>query len=172
MILQKHIHLDSKFIAKLICAVDERIYLWLKQCGSHSAVTNTDHLLVEFSSLTSDVQLSRFNYVLPPSVSKVSKTESEFNSPSDTRNMKKKVVEARNLEIEDEWKIRPTETWDTVFKNKVKEAPFLSISCKPCLKYQVKGICYTDCINQASHCKLHGKDKAKVSKSIKGLRGD
>ena len=156
----------------MICAVDERIYLWLKQCGSHSAVTNTDHLLVEFSSLTSDVQLSRFNYVLPPSVSKVSKTESEFNSPSDTRKMKKKVVEARNLEIEDEWKIRPTETWDTVFKNKVKEAPFLSISCKPCLKYQVKGICYTDCINQASHCKLHGKDKAKVSKFIKGLRGD
>ena len=173
MILRKHIHLDSKFIAKLICAIDERIYLWLKQCGTHTAVTDTDHSLVEFSSLTSDVQLSRFNYVLPPSVSKVSKNETDLESPNETRNKKKKVVESRrNTEVEEEWKIRPTETWDTVFKNKVKEAPFLSIGCKPCLKYQVKGICYTDCINQASHCKLHGDDKVKVSKFIKGLRGE
>jgi hypothetical protein len=172
MILRKNIHLDSKFIAKLICAVDERIYLWLKQCGSYHAVTDTDVSLVEFTSLTSDIQLSRFNYVLPPSVSKVSKMESEVESPNE-RNKKKKIVEARrNLDIEEEWKIRPTETWDTVFKNKVKEAPFLSIGCKPCLKYQVKGICYTDCINQASHCKLHGEDKVKVSNFIKGLRGE
>ena len=105
------------------------------------------------------MQLSRFNYILPPSISKVSKTEPKFDLSNETRNKKKKIVELRrNLEVEEEWKIRPTEMWDTVFKNKVKEAPFLSIGCKPCLKYQVKSIRYTDCINQASHCKLHGKD--------------
>ena len=174
MIIRKHIHLDSKFIAKMICAVDERIYLWLKQCGTNTSVTDTDHSLVDFSSLTSDIQLSRFNYVLPPSISKVSKLEAaEHEHTPDSKNKKKKVVEAkRNLDMVQDWKLRPTETWDTVFKNKVKEAPILSIGCKPCLKYHVKGICYSDCMNKDSHCKLQGEDKEKISKFIKSLRGE
>ena len=48
-------HLESKFIAKMICAVDNCLYLWLKQCSSHSSVTDTGLALMDFMQLTYDI---------------------------------------------------------------------------------------------------------------------
>ena len=33
LLLKTRIYMDDKFIAKFICAIDERMYLWLKQCS-------------------------------------------------------------------------------------------------------------------------------------------
>ena len=51
MLLHSRIYTDKKFIAKFICTVDERIYLWLKECSSKDIVLETNLTLEEFSSL-------------------------------------------------------------------------------------------------------------------------
>jgi hypothetical protein len=49
MLLCKMIYMDSQFTAKLICAINERIYLWLQQCSSNDCVLDTDTSLMDFS---------------------------------------------------------------------------------------------------------------------------
>ena len=46
------------------------------------------------------------------------------------------------------------------------------MECRLCLKYHVKGICYSDCAHKASHCIITGDDKIKSDKYIKTLRGE
>jgi hypothetical protein len=164
-LIKTRIHLDSKFIAKLICAVDERIYIWLKQCSIESSVEDTDVSLMNFAQLTQDIQLNRFNYLLPPCVTSANQKDKD---PT----LKKKKFEAeKNTSITREWKLRPCESWEAIFQNKTNDGPTLSLGCKPCLKYQVKGICYNDCKHKDSHKILQGEDKAKTDKYIKELRG-
>ena len=165
-LIKTRIHLDSKFIAKLICAVDERIYMWLKQCSIESSVEDTDLSLMDFSHLTQDIQLNRFNYLLPPCVTSTTQTD------KDQLQKKKKFESERNTNVTREWKLRPSEAWDSIFQNKTNDGPTLSLSCKPCLKYQVKGICYSDCKHKESHKTLLGDDKTKTDKYIKELRGE
>ena len=165
-LIKTRIHLDSKFIAKLICAVDERIYMWLKQCSIESSVEDTDLSLMDFSHLTQDIQLNRFNYLLPPCVTSTTQTD------KDQLQKKKKFESERNTNVAREWKLRPSEAWDSIFQNKTNDGPTLSLSCKPCLKYQVKGICYSDCKHKESHKTLLGDDKTKTDKYIKELRGE
>ena len=71
MLLRTRIYLDGAFIAKFICAIDDRIYQWLKQCSIHQMVTDTDMTLVDFTSMLLDIQLNRFVYTLPPSIAKL-----------------------------------------------------------------------------------------------------
>ena len=139
-----------------------------------NSVTETDITLVEFSSLLSDVQLNRFTYVLPPSVTKVVSSETTAVK-DDGEKAKKKVKVAtmvRNNDPVEEWKLRGSESWATVFRNKTTGGPMLTKNCKPCLKYQVKGVCYTDCMQKASHCVLVDNDKKATDDYIKQLRGE
>ena len=78
----------------------------------------------------------------------------------------------KNLNQDKNWKLRVDESWDTTFKNTSKEGPVLSSECKPCLKYHVKGICYSDCPFAKSHKQLQGNDKNKTNSFIKEIRGE
>ena len=170
MLIKTRIHLDSRFIAKMICAVDERIYLWLKQCSSQASVVDTDLELMNFSQISQDIQFNRFNYILPPRVAKIQKQD---NAETESSAIKKKKFEAeRNTNQVREWKLRQSESWDDIFLNKTNAAPILSMGCRACLKFQVKGICYTDCKHKQSHTQLSGDDKSKLDKYIKELRGE
>ena len=68
-----------------------------------------------------------------------------------------------------EWKLREGEKWDK-FTNKTKDGPNLSIGCKACLKFHVKGVCYSDCSHRRSHTILNDDDKRLVSRFVKDLR--
>ena len=171
MLLRTRIHLDTRFIAKLICAVDERIYLWLKQCSAVTSVTDTDLSLTDFTQSIQDIQLNRFNYILPPCVTKVSQI-SEKDEEGTPQKKTKKFDTERNTNMVKEWKLRPAESWEAIFQNKTNDSPMLSMECRACLKYQVKGICYSDCRHKASHTTLKNDDKNKLDKFIKELRGE
>ena len=170
MLLKTRVFMDSRFIAKFICAVDERMYLWLKSCSTNNSVLSTNYELVEFSSLINDIQLNRFMYILPPSVSKLVKVEDDCDKPSIKKTKKTEMM--RNPNIFEEWKLRHNESWMTVFREKTMQGPDLSLACKPCLKYQVKGVCYDDCRQKKSHCVLIGDDKRATNDFIKQLRGE
>jgi hypothetical protein len=174
MLLRKMIFMDSHFTAKFICAIDERIYIWLQQCSQRDSVVDTDLSLMDFSPLIQDIQLNRFNYMLPPSISKISNDQAADSSTKKKqgRNNEDTAKPVRNPNINKDWKLRPNEKWDTVFKNMTLTGPTLSLGCKPCLKYQVKGICYDDCRQICSHRTLSDEDKALTDKFIKELRGE
>jgi hypothetical protein len=168
IILKTRIHLDSKFIPKFLCAIDERIYIWLKQCSNKQCVTDTDVSLVNFDNLTTDIQLNRFNYFLPPAVAEIDKSNQE--DPDKSGEKKRKVADKeKNSNIRNDWKLLDNESWAN-FNNKSNEGPTLSMGCKPCLKYQVKGLCYSDCKHKESHKVLNGDDAKLVSNYLKKLR--
>ena len=108
--LRTRIYMDEKFLEKLICAIDERVYHWLKQCSTQNSVTETDISLIEFSSLISDVQLNRFNYILPPSVTRVCSIEKEEKKESEKTSKKSKLASmVKNNKLFEEWKLRRSE---------------------------------------------------------------
>ena len=106
--------MDYEFIAKFICAIDDRIYQWLKQCSMRDSVIDTDISLVEFSSLLSDVQLNRFTYRLPPSIVRL---EQEKKDDAGSKFQKKRKHDraemVRNASVVNEWKLRPSENWES-----------------------------------------------------------
>ena len=177
-VLRTRVFLDDKFIDKFICAVDNRIYQWLRQCSMKDTVIDTDFSLVEFSSLISDVQLNRFHYLLPPSVAKVIPSKLNDDDDIEKRSTRKRqrgdpqIQMVRNTHSCADWKLRNSESWATVFRNKTIGGPMLSLQCRPCLKYHVKGLCYDDCMQKNSHCKLEGHDERATHDYIKQLRGE
>ena len=176
MLLRTKVFLDKRFIAKLLCAVDERIYLWLKQCGQSDSVMDTDLTIVNFSTLTQDFTLNRFQYFLPPSVMEIVNGNNDEDKENLQRKSKKKKESqqserVKNEEMRNDWKLKDSKNWDSTFKNKNVEGPMLSFGCKPCLKYHVKGVCYTDCKYKEAHRNITNTDDAeKTSKFISGLR--
>ena len=172
MLLRARFHMDPSFIAKIMCAVDERIYHWLKQCSIYTMVLDTETYLMDFTSLLMDIRLNRFVYILPPSIAKlVSKDATSDTKPVD-KERKDRATAIRNSAPVQEWKLRPQETWNTVFRNQTFKGPMLSMQCHPCLKYHVRGACFSDCKNKASHLTLTGDDKTSVTKFIQSLRGE
>ena len=164
------------FIAKLHFTLDDRLNQWLSQCSRVEDVSETSVELIQFSSIFLDIQLNRFHCDLPPSIARIVKRKSDDspipNSDNKKKSKKGKVEQVRNNNIDNAWKIRVNESWDTVFKNKSRDGPRLSCGSKPCLKYDVKGVCYTDCPFDAAHKELKGEDKKAVSAFIKELRGE
>jgi hypothetical protein len=170
-LLRTKLFMDDQFIAKFIYAIDDRIYQWLRQCSTAEAVTDTDLELVEFNSLFKDILLSRFDIRLPPNINKVTST---LTGDNDEKNKKTKVtsVMVRNSAVKKEWKLRNSESWDTVFRSKSHRGPVLSIETRPCLKYHVKGFCFDDCTLLKSHAKLNDADAKLTEEYIKELRGE
>ena len=179
-LLKTKLYLDDMFIAKLIFAVDDRLNQWLHQCCRVEFVTETSLNLIDFSSIISDLQLCQFNYILPPNIAKVKSDQKEDKVNLDKekdleREAKKRKVQSsqvKNQKMVQDWKLRQNEQWNTIFKNKSKEAPVLSVGSKLCLKYHCKGICYSDCPFKLSHCTLVDDDKLSAERYIKSLRGE
>lgn len=178
MMLKARLHLDPSFIAKMMCSVDERIYQWLRQCSVHDMVIDTDVNLMDFRQLLMDIRLNRFVYFLPPSIAKLAHDDKIEPKRGDSARkekattVKNPATTVKNPALVPEWKMRNNESWNTVFRNKTIQGPMLTMNCHPCLKYHVRGSCFNDCRNIASHCTLSGDDKGRVTKFIKSLRGE
>ena len=125
---------------------------------------------MDFTQLGQDIQLNCFNYLLPPCVTKPSQQEQAGDSNNQTK--RKKFEAERNNNIVREWKLQQNESWNSIFMNKTNHGPTLSFGCKTCLKFQVKGLCYSDCKHITSHTVLKDDDKIKIDKYIKELRGE
>jgi hypothetical protein len=174
-VLRTQAYLDPEFIAKFLCAIDDRLYQWLRQCCSAKLVEDTTLSLMNYSVMFEDILLSRFNYRLPPNIRKLQRSPPR-QPPTQDRNDRAKRTKVfehdRNPALRKEWKLRQTENWDTIFRAKSHEGPILTLGCQPCLKYLVKGVCYSDCSLIKSHCELNPCDVKKTDEFIKSLRGE
>ena len=97
-------------------------------------------------------------------IKKKSKNQNQINNESRERTVNNEMVE--------EWKMRSGENYDTLFKDKVKQGPILSMGCKGCHKYHNKGWCFPDCNNKESHRKLSEKDSKQFGSYCKQCRGE
>ena len=168
-VIRSKLFLDEKFIAKFLFMVDDRVYQWLKQCCRVESVSETNLQLMDFAQLFFDIQSNRFFCSLPSNIMKLSSNENENKNSKKRKHVEKFINNAMNSN----WKLRNNESWDTIFKGKTKDGPMLSLGCKPCLKSHVKGICYSDCQNKASHCPIvNEEDIKKTDDFIKSLRGE
>lgn len=179
-LLKTKLFLDKMFIAKLHYMIDDRLNQWLSQCCRANEVGETNIQLVDFSSIFFDLQLSKFHCTLPPSISRITPKTPKDSNPApfnqDSENSKKRKKQqaerVKNTNPICSWKLRLNETWETVFRNKTKDGPLLSMGCKPCLRWHAKLDCFDDCNNIASHTTLCGSDKEKTDAFIKEIRGE
>ena len=79
--------------------------MWLKQCCTKDSVLDTDLTLIEFSSLLADVQMNRFMYFLPPSISKVSSltNEKKRDDTDPSKRRKEKPKMNKNMDMVGDW---------------------------------------------------------------------
>ena len=171
-LLRTKLFMDRQFIAKLIYAIDDRIYQWLRQCSTVDAVTDTDLELVAFGNLFKDIILSRFDITLPPNIGNVKNPIKDTSEAVPPKRPRAAPVVIRNDNPTREWKVRSDEKWDTVFRSKARNGPNLSIGCQPCLKYHAKGFCFEDCSLAKSHTPLNPEDTKATANFIKELRGE
>jgi hypothetical protein len=171
-LLRTKLYMDSHFIAKLIFAVDDRIYQWLRQCSIADTVTDTALELTDFNTIFKDILLSRFDVFLPPNIAKVKKGKGTDEATDPSKPKPIAPVMVRNPNTNKEWKLRNDEKWETIFRGKSRYGPVLSTGGKPCLKYHAKGFCFEDCVFAHSHKKLNENDEKATANYIKELRGE
>ena len=149
-----------------------------KKCYSQPSTRLFQNLIQPTTSLIQDIQFNRFNYLLPLCVSKLNNHDNENRDRESSKKKKlglgleKKFEAERNMKLSPELKLRQSESRDTIFMNKTNDSPFLSTGCRACLKFHVKGICYTDCRHKNSHKELNEEDSIKLSNHVKMLRGE
>lgn len=124
---------------------------------------------MDFSSITIGIELNNFIYAIPSGV-KNFKAKSEDENPKKKKKTGGKRVENDNMVKE--WKLRPGEAFETIFKHKVKNGPTLSLGCKGCHKFHNKGYCFDDCMHAKSHCKLNKEDAKLFGNYCKVCRGE
>ena len=169
-LLRARAMVDDQFIAKVICCVDDRLYQWLKQCARATYARETTTALTNFGDIFLILLTNEFMYSLPTSVKTLKIREEDTNGQLRTK-ISKNADGVVNDEMNNDWKLRPNEQWETVFRHKSVNGPKLSVNCLPYLKYHCKGWCFKDCKNKASHKKFLNDDKSKTNDFIKSLRG-
>ncbi len=174
--LSKYFYMDELFLARIIVAVEDRIFQWLRQCCKATSMMDTSLVLIDLKTLTDDLDLGRFTYNLPPSVQVLSKKNKDDKPHAVGSSAKKaKAAQAqmeKNDKVDSKNETRMTEQWNKVFGNKSKDGPVLSFGSKACVKYHSKGICYDDCFYKASHKSLGANDLKLYSDYVKKLRGE
>ena len=149
-----------------------------KKCSSQPSTRLFQNLIQPTTSLIQDIQFNRFNYLLPLCVSKLNNHDDENRDRESSKKKKlglgleKKFEAERNMKLSPELKLCQSESWDAIFMNKTNDSPFLSTGCRACLKFHVKGICYTDCRHKNSHKELNEEDSIKLSNHVKMLQGE
>ena len=179
-LLRTKLYMDKMFIAKFLFSIDDRINKWLSECGKNDIVEKTSMELVDFATIISDLKLNRYYCDLPQSIKTVARNDDELTDSVTPKDKKRKTSgesiqlsrkTMKDESINPEWRLKDGESWQT-WRHRVNNAPTLSCSAKPCLKFHVKGTCFDDCANRKSHRKLTGEDFKKTDEFIKKVRQD
>ena len=175
-LLRTKLYLDKLFIPKFLFLIDDRVNKWLSECSRVEMVENMCMDLVDFATIVTDIKLNRFYCDLPSSIRLLLNERIEDSRNDQATNKKRKsLLESSpskivtNDTVERDWKLKDGESWN-LWRHKVGGAPILSCNSRPCLKYHVRGSCFSDCTNRPSHKKLTERDFQVTDKFIKQTR--
>ena len=164
--------MDKTFMSQFLFAVDTRFQIWLDECMTAAHRTNVDDSTLNFSPLIESIRLSTF-FVNLPSTFVASKDKEITTSPSSggdnpTPNKraaedkvhedespskkKKKGKNYKNNSQPEAFRTQPGETWATHYANKCfNERVDWNGTCKMCPRWFIRGDCFKNCPNIASH---------------------
>lgn len=162
---------NKTFMSQFLFAVDTRFQLWLDECMTLTHRPLVDDSMLNFNSIVEAVRFGTFHVSLPvtfvspsekkedPMTNKPTGKQPEKQADEDETHSKKrqrtnnrKGKPVQNESQPDSCKLLPTETWQTHFANKgFTDRVDWDGSCKMCPRWFIRGYCYKDCINQASH---------------------
>ena len=156
---------DKEFATKFIFAVEIRIQRWLRACMTYADRSMIDDRLVNFDPVIESVLNSTLNIVLPPNfiVTPTTKpTNPTVVPPGD--DTKKKTPKKRKAADDDndriatntapvkEFLLKEGEDWSRDYAGKcTRDRPKWGDSDWMCARWYVKGKCFRDCTNKASH---------------------
>lgn len=197
-LLKRKLETDHLIIAKLMVAVDDRINTWLEECKTQPNIKKTTLKLLYFSSMIEKLKCNEFIYTLPKSIARAKRQEKGKEKSGEKAPVKEKAKDelnsedrkrlkyledkkdefirtqdqqrVRNHNQKDELKLKDQKEWDKVFRKKSGNGKPLSDGSHPCLKFFVKGFCYTNCYFGKSHRELSPADEKIVCEYVKDLR--
>ena len=185
------ITLDEFFPSKFLFAVDRRVQRWLWTC--QNAILSQTHVndnVLDFENLLEQVRNGSFHIVLPVSFRKIEVApKSEITSaikttpggniasdlnPNQSKRGKRKSEDRNgnlvsNSAQDEDFKVKTGETWkDTFSKQLPFDRPFWDevSKVKFCARWMIKGDCYDNCAQKASHIT---KDKIPLGKKASFL---
>ena len=154
---------DDQFAAKIMFSVDSRIQRFLIQCKRCSDREDVNDNLLNFSNLSEEYLNQSFNISLPPAfhisgAEKQDIREKEIKKKRKTEHEKEKARYIVNDNTDDTFKLKDGETWNkTIVGTLTKDTPFWDkgktspTDCKMCRRWHIRGHCFSDCPNAASH---------------------
>ena len=160
-----------KFIAKFLMATDNRVNLFFEHCMNAESPRELPIRLLRADSICDSIEVNEFYYNLPKTVKLVAPSSAGDKRNADGYKKDQNPQRVTNTNMVQDWKLRDNEDY-SVFRHKVKEGPLLSFGCHGCHRFHNQGVCFSDCENVASHCKLTGNDFELFNKRVKAIRGE
>ena len=163
---------DQTFMSQFLFAVDTRFQLWLDECMTLPSRNQVDDSMLNFTPLIESVRFGTLAVTLPITFVAKDKDQQPTGASSagkrgnerkdEEKNQKKKKGRTQGREGErvsndsppESCGILQTETWATHFANKcISERVDWNGTCKMCPRWFIRGFCFADCFNAASHVK-------------------
>ena len=164
---------DKTFMSQFLFAVDTRFQLWLDECMTKADRLHVDDNILNFTLLMDSVKFSTFFVNLPTTFVAPKDTTETTTSPvpngdkqasnkraaddkeqddeSPTKK-KKKGKNYKNHSQPEAFKTQPGETWATHYANRCyNERVDWNGNCKMCPRWFIRGDCFKNCPNIASH---------------------
>jgi hypothetical protein len=175
------IEADVSYAAKILYAVDTRTQRFLLQCKRKQDREEVNERLVDFSDLADSCLSQSFNISLPPAF-KGQSTDSavdpfQKSEQMGDRNEKRKRENENHVTNDDqvaEFKMKPEEDWRDKFRSALMgDRPFWGQNGRMCTRWHIRGDCFKDCNNKASHVgkdKIPGEKKVAMKNYIKKVR--
>jgi hypothetical protein len=165
---------DKTFMSQFLFAVDTRFQLWLDECMTKPDRTHVDDGILNFTVFMDTVRFSTFFINLPatfvtpkdketttspsgggkpaPNNKRAAAEENGEHEDESPSKKKKKGKSYKNNSQPDAFKTQPGETWATHYANKCfNERVDWNGTCKMCPRWFIRGDCFKNCVNIASH---------------------
>ena len=170
-IIKTKIASDELFAAKVLYSVDTLVQRWLRECKTAKERSNVDDRIVEFSHLTNDILNGRFSMQLPPVFQMENSTALQVGGSPTSDGPPRKKAKAINSDRDDKrdhnpqqigaFKMKNGESWKNFCGVCQVDRPVWDGEILMCTRWNIKGYCFKDCINAASHV---GKEKVSAEK--------
>ena len=109
-----------------------------------------DDTLINFDDIVRDVLTDSYHQLLPSSITLISKNPTDHKDKKRKREDDDKEMVQNSGSIE-EWKLKTNENYSQVFAGKhIYKKPLIG-DRSLCSRFHIKGYCFTNCKNTATH---------------------
>ena len=141
---------DKDFIGMFVTAIDKRINTWMNECWLKDNRIEVNDGMINFSRVLDEVKMGVFYCKMPETMKRLRAEDDDQNA--DKPKAKEQVKKVENPDVNPDWKLREGEDYHEVYGCKSNKP---TVNNKPiCVKWQIKGFCYSNCKQKEWHKRL------------------